>query len=367
MICTLAGRSDRPRNLRREADRQKGYASPASENEDDVSDGSEEKQPTGARFNKGLKPDRKSSFSFASCATKADGHKKKGAFGLSRRKTDATKEKEERDPETLKRKNVGDDAATVDPRAWDIIQFHHFLEGAQQAMVAMDKKELEQEELQGLLNSIPHALRKDHGLPMTDEAIEEALNEISTIKAGIQALIQQVISQYTGQVQNAVEGSSCKFGMLEDLEGSGLIEALAKDADYLVDRDDILKLVAVRESLDSSVEEKDTAVEELKKAQRKFLTSTQCLDFGYVRDAFAKVSQFTERHCKKDPSREEVRSFLKILGEGEAGDMRKALGITSEKKFKESTLRPRAWPQDVSRLITVIFLAYAAWVDLHNL
>ena len=149
-----------------------------------------------------------------------------------------------------------------------------------------------------------------------------------------------------------------RWGLDVDWEGDGLIRLVAKDQQYLANRDSIVRLLM---NLDKALEHDDDEDEgdglekEAIEAQRQFLC--EMVDYDKAIQMFKCAEAFTKKHALgREPDLWEVEAFVDTIP-GET--LRRALEISPRRAYKGNR-KPPKWRADVSKVMSLAYLALAA-------
>ena len=238
---------------------------------------------------------------------------------------------------------------------WSIEDFHKFLIESQEKIVEAEFKAMEIQKAKQLLDAIPVDVRKHYGLPSRTGEYDVAVKNAGKTVEKIEAATSATIEAYMNVAETNMRKASCQFCIDSGLEAFGALSLLAQHPNYLTNKEDVLHLLWEHENAAD-----DSAKAEFAQrcsALQKLVLKEQVMDFATANLMWSKCVAFTQKHYRAEPSKEQLRQFLALVNDK---DLRDALGLMPEEKFG-GKLRPRGWSADITRLITITYLAYTAW------
>ena len=236
--------------------------------------------------------------------------------------------------------------------SWSLKDLQLFEAEAAALNIKQDMSTFKASQIVKLLCLIPEPLRVANGLPVGTKERDYA-KLTRDCPRSIASIFKIVRSTKLSWIEKAhrVFTPQHNVSFEPEFSGGGLLRAVASDDTVTLATREAVAEVIVR------VDAGDLNAEiTLKQMEAEVLRGF--IDEDVAGSIYENAFAFCNAYAKAEPTKEQIREFLKPLSE----DLRTALCINKDSKFEKSKIRPHGWKQDACRAFSVYCLAFAAWI-----
>ena len=206
------------------------------------------------------------------------------------------------------------------------------------------------------MEQVPLPLRRQFKLPCTATDYAVAQRNAEALVANIESMVGEVSKARIARTTDLVTKPTSKIGLLSELEGYGLLRYFTLGEAYLLNHEEVFEAIkAVDEA--KGLEAKSEAEARACEMQRTVLCN-QIFDFPVMVHIWEQTQHFALKFSGvREPTREDLLAYISLI----VPELQYALGITSSEEVEALKIKPRTWRKDVSKILTVAYLAHIAW------